>query len=172
LPKLDSEIDETHRASVEVGLSAMETRKAGVTINKALPGVLAGIQTDVDNAGKTLTTTNKAIADIDGNQNTLTADAQPVLHNLADALAATRESVTGLKPVETALTKTIGSANTLISDPHIAGTVAHLDAAAGNVQDMSADAKAKVHSLLHPKAWTTAVNVTERIAVDVGKIFF
>jgi hypothetical protein len=115
----------------------------------------------------------------DADASTLFGNVNGGVTNLRGTINATTTALNGVPPVLTATTAAVKSMNAaaghldvLISDPHIAGTVAHVDAAAGNVEDMSADAKAKVRSILHPKFWTQVISVTERVAVDVGKCIF
>ena len=112
-------------------------------------------------ASQLFTNINGGVTDMRG---TLNAGTR-ALDGVPPVLTATTDAVTKLDAAA-------GHLDTLVADPHIPATIAHIDAATGNVEDMSADAKAKVHSVLHPKWWSKAISVVERVAVDVGQVVF
>lgn len=114
------------------------------------------------------------------------ADATQLFANLNGGVTDLRATVKagntaldGLVPIEVGLTQEVKDMDvattdvaTLVSDPHIKGTVSHLDGMVANGEDMSKDAKDYVHGILHPKWATRLANLVERVGVDVGKCLF
>ena len=185
LPKTDAEIDETHRASVEIALTAMEARKLSKAENAALPITQAKLNKTLDNVNALLVKAGKTVDNIDANEGQITDATLASLKSLDNSiqgippvLEATKKSIEGLGPVETASTDAIeklgGTANAAtdaINAPEIKATEKNLQSATGSLADVAEEGKDYVHKLLHPK-WPSVVGSwIERIGVDIGKIF-
>lgn len=163
--KIGLDADEAHRLILEAGLTAMEARKASAEERADLATQNAAVT-------QLIRSLNGTVNSVRDNQDAISAQG-------VRALQTAQVAIGGLVPVEkhldaetVELATATKSANVLLSDPNIKGTTAHLDGAAANVEAMSADAREKVHSVLHPKLWTKVVDVAERVAVDVGKCVF
>jgi hypothetical protein len=192
LPKLNNNLDETHRAELETALTMSELRKFAVAENKALPMQQAKLDATLDNANRlidagtaTLNTANATIAQLGAGDKQMTDQAvlavaalKVTLDSIPPVLEETRKSVSGLQPIEVESTLTItkvgqtaDATTAAINSPDAKQSQKNIADATGSLASTAADAQQYVHHMLHPK-WPAQVgNWVERILVDVGKVF-
>jgi hypothetical protein len=112
------------------------------------------------------------------NVRTATADLHPLLVETTARTAA-------IADVEKGANKLIDDTDQAMLDPHIAATLANLDASSaslavagsesaktmGSVQAMAADGQAEVHSLTHPRPIVTIADWTLKVIHALGGFF-
>ena len=184
LPKINAEVDETHRASVELALTAMEARKFAKAENAALPVTQAKVNATLDSVNTLLVKAGTTIDSINQSQSNITFSTVVAMRDLDESikalppvLDATKKSIEGLQPVEDASAKTItklGATSDAVTDavaaPEIKATEKNIQSASGSLADTAEEGHQYVHNILHPK-WPAVVgDWIERIVVDVGKM--
>jgi uncharacterized phage infection (PIP) family protein YhgE len=144
--KLNLELDEVHRLTLEAGLTAMEARKASVKESAYLDqwnSQLAAMVTDAnrvliqagDNLAAIKDTTRQATAALAESQKTIKS-AQPALASLNGELSQLQDATTSL--------------DELISDPNIGKTIANFETTSENAAVISTDGREVVERYAHP----------------------
>lgn len=157
--KLDNEIDEMHRLTLEAGLTAMEARKASAKESTYLDQWNAQLSRAFDDVHKVMGATAVTVASI-----------QPVAAAATNTLQATQHTVQALQaPIAqanatlAALQPVIAHTDALVSDPHIASTIANTDSTVGHLNATAGDLQQEVHALTHPtwlhKLWGGILDV-------------
>lgn len=164
LPKVDAEVDESHRFSVEAGLTAMSVRKLTAVELQDIPQTEGKINAALDRANALLESSKVAIDQLTVSQTEVSAHAVTTLdaltaniNQIKPVLVSSQQAIEGLKPVENAATRVItssqGAADAVtkaVSDPALHNSLQNMQTATGNFADMSTDAKGWFHSWLHP----------------------
>lgn len=163
LSKIDLELDEAHRLTLEAGLTAMEARKASAKESAYLDQWNRGISETVSDVHGVMGATQSTIAAI-----------QHTSDQLTTTLETTQETVQALQaPIEqadttlAALQPVISHLDDLVTSPDITGTLSHVESTAGHVDATAADIQQEVHSLTHP----TIVHKAWGIVLDVARVF-
>lgn len=157
--KLDNELDEMHRLTLEAGLTAMEARKASKKEETALDNYnlqIGKIFDDVHTAMLAVTVTVSSI--------------KPVADAATDTLKTTQQTVQALQaPINqanttlAALQPVIAHTDALVMDPAITGTITNVENATAHLNATAADVQAEVHSITHPtllhKIWGGLLDV-------------
>lgn len=147
--KVNGEIDEMHRLTLEAGLTAMEARKASVKESAYLDQANAQVTTVASDVHHVMVTTQETVAAL-----------QPVALAAAGTLATTQSTIASLEPV-------ITHVDALVTSPDITGTLSHVESTTAHVDATAADVQQEVHSLTHPTwahriwGWT----------LDVARVF-
>jgi ABC-type transporter Mla subunit MlaD len=149
IKKVDAEVDEMHRLTVEAALTATEARKASVqeeqfltTSNKQVAQVLDNLNATLVSVRATSDQAARSASDVASVTSTTIQNVQPVLE------AATSE----LKTLQT----TTESLNTLVTDPHLAATVANVDETTQHLNKTAAETESWMHGILHP-SWASRI---------------
>lgn len=144
------ELDEIHRATLEIALTAMEARKVSAMEQKALPQITENVEiataklsTAVDGLGTVTKATATTIA-------TIGEDTHSVLMSTDDA-------ITALAPVEHQATMAIAEVkvdatdlHNILDSPDTKGMLAHGNHATGQVDAAITDTAEYWHKTLHP----------------------
>ena len=170
--KISVDADEAHRLILEAGLTAREARLASADERGYLAQQNGQIAAALNNVNALVVSMRQTSDGVRNSQSQVAAQTTAAIRSATVAL-------NGIQPLEQHLDGEVRSLNaatqhldSLVSDPNIHATLAHLNGAAGDVQSMADDTKAKVHSMLHPKWPAIVANWTERIGVDVGRVLF
>jgi ABC-type transporter Mla subunit MlaD len=149
IKKVDAEVDEMHRLTVEAALTATEARKASVqeeqfltTSNKQVAQVLDNLNATLVSVRATSDQAARSASDVASVTSTTIQNVQPVLE------AATSE----LKTLQT----TTESLNTLVADPHLAATIANVDETTQHLNKTAAETESWMHGILHP-SWASRI---------------
>jgi ABC-type transporter Mla subunit MlaD len=149
IKKVDAEVDEMHRLTVEAALTATEARKASVqeeqfltTSNKQVAQVLDNLNATLVSVRAASDQAARSASDVASVTSTTIQNVQPVLE------AATSE----LKTLQT----TTESLNTLVTDPHLAATVANVDETTQHLNKTAAETESWMHGILHP-SWASRI---------------
>lgn len=185
VPKLNSEIDESHRASVEVGLTAKEARQLVLQEKKSLPETQAKINTLLDTADKVLASAQKQLDEAGKNQDRISDATVESIKKLGDSAAAikpvleeTQKTVSSVQPVTqqlqgaaSALTDMAKAGTDDLNNQDAKDTMTNLKKASRSFADMADDTKKWWHSWLHP-SWAKRIEGDlENWGVTVGKVF-
>lgn len=159
LMKLDTEIDEAHRLTLEAGLTVMEARKASVREVQYLDAWNSGISrtlTDLHAAMITTTATVAALqAPIEQSNRTLTT-ANDTIRLLQAPVQRLDSDLESLQPV-------IAHTDALVSNPALSTAISNVASTTGHLDATAADVQQEVHSLTHPtwlhKLWGGLLDV-------------
>jgi hypothetical protein len=152
LMKLDTEIDEAHRLTLEAGLTVMEARKASVKEIAYLDAWNSGIARTLADLHDVMGATRATVASI-----------QPVADAATIAIQSTEGPISQLNADLSSLQPVIAHTDALISDPALSATISHVASTTGHLDATAADVQQEVHSLTHPTwahkifSWTLAV---------------
>lgn len=185
MPKLESELDESFRASNELALTAMEARKASTKINTDLPTTVAQINKAIDGLTAVEASSKGALDSIALNVGKVGTQSATTLATVGDqttqigpVLESLKKTSDGIQPAEVQLTTEIASLHTLTAnlaraagDPALHTTAVNVARGTGSLADIADQSDKKLHSILHPRWPTTVGNWVERIGVDVGRVF-
>lgn len=158
--KMNLELDELHRLTLEAGLTAMEARKASA---KELAFL------DTLNYQVTATTYQA--------QNTLLAvahTAEQATNSEAQVSSSVTKTLAALPPVLAAsaaemqqLQLTTQHLDALVADPSIPATLSNVADTSAHVDQMSAEAKTAFHAYLHPtwaqRAWGWSLQIAGHV---------
>lgn len=179
LTKLNNNLDELHRVTLEAGLTAMEARKASAMELKVLPQLTNAIQGTVAQSTATLVAVQQLAAQ--------GSDTIVSVGNQSNALLKTaNQTIADLQPVEHGATGTMlalqDSANTLnkvLANPAIPDTIANLDTtafqlglASTNIASTTGDVQKAVHAYLYPTWLQKLIHALTNGAVEAAKFFF
>jgi ABC-type transporter Mla subunit MlaD len=149
ITKVNTEIDEMHRLTLEAALTAAEARKASVqeeqfltTSNKQVAQVLDNLNATLVSVRATSDQAARSASDVASVTSTTIQNVQPILE------AATSE----LKALQT----TTESLNTLVADPHLAATIANVDETTQHLNKTAAETESWMHGILHP-SWASRI---------------
>lgn len=154
LKKVNTDLDEIHRATLELALTATEARKASVkesayldTWNRSVTSTIANLNATFLSVQHTSDVSSRNLAMLATNTSETIRDIRPVLSSATDELRA--------------LTAATAHLNAMM--PVLNSTAIHANATMANVQDTTADAKEWMHGVLHPtlfhKIWGVILNV-------------
>jgi hypothetical protein len=138
--KLNLELDEAHRLTLEAGLTAMEARKASAKESAYLDQWNLQISETMTDAQGVMNQTSEALAAI---QQTTVALQAPITQATATLQAAQR-STEALQPVMAHL-------DTLVTDPAIADAIAQTDATMKHIDVVTGDLQFEANKLIHPE---------------------
>jgi len=152
LMKLNDEIDEMHRLTLEAGLTAMEARKASVKESAYLDKWNAQFTQVIGDVHTAMITTTATIASI-----------QPVTAAATSTLQTTQATVQALQAPIAALQPVIAHTDALVSDPALTATISNVASTTGHLDATAADVQQEVHSFTHPtwlhKIWGGLLDV-------------
>jgi hypothetical protein len=150
LAKVNEDLDEAHRLTLEAGLTAMDARKASAEELKALPALTQGIQTTVASSSAALLATRDTAVQVG-------LSAQEISTSATQLLSASTATVSGLQPVEqqaTASLEALNSATTrldaLLADPSIAKSADNIESITASGKEFAADSAFELHKFVHP----------------------
>lgn len=152
--KLNLELDEAHRVTLEAGLTAMEARKASALEVQALTGWNQQITTTMRNANGVLLSLQKT-------SDATAATEQQIADAAVSTLHTTDQTIAGLQPVEAQATQGVAQIEettthiqALIDSPDITDTLHNVDVTTGELAKTSTDFQTKFHSVLFPPPCT------------------
>lgn len=159
LMKLDDEIDEAHRLTLEAGLTVMEARKASVKEISYLDAWNKGISQALIDFHGVMTSTQATVAalqaPIEQSNRTLTS-ANDTVRLLQAPIAQLDADLAALQPV-------IAHTDALVSNPALSTTISNVASTTGHMDATAADVQQEVHSLTHPtwlhKLWGGLLDV-------------
>lgn len=154
--KLDNEIDEMHRLTLEAGLTASEARKASIKESAYLDQWNSQIAKFMGDAQAVMIQTRQTVASI-----------QDVSQAATDTLQTTQVTIQALQAPITqanadlaALEPFIAHSDALVTNPAIPATLANVQSTTGHLDATAKDVQETVHSYTHPTwahkifAWT------------------
>jgi ABC-type transporter Mla subunit MlaD len=149
ITKVNTEIDEAHRLTLELALTSETVRKTSLkesafvdTANSQVIQVLDNLNATLVSVRATSDQAARSASDVASVTSTTIQNVQPVLE------AATSE----LKTLQT----TTESLNTLVTDPHLAATVANVDETTQHLNKTAAETESWMHGILHP-SWASRI---------------
>jgi hypothetical protein len=160
LSKLDNEIDELHRLTLEAGLTAMEARKASVKESKYLDTWNSEITKTINNVNSTLLSSTASIASV-------SAASVSTLQATQETVSSLQAPILSANQALTAATGSINDLDTLIKNPAIPETIAHTDATMSHVDATTKDVQDEVYKYTHPGIWSRI----KGFALDVAHVF-
>lgn len=154
--KLDNEIDEAHRLTLEAGLTVMEARKASVKEIAYLDAWNTGISQTLTDLHQTLSQTSASEAEMS--------------HAAVESTVALNKTLTDVQPMLSSATAELsamqaatGHLDALIQDPALTATISNVASTTGHLDATAADVQQEVHSLTHPtwlhKIWGGLLDV-------------
>lgn len=152
LDKIDLDLDEFHRVTLEAGLTAMEARKASAKESAYLDQW------------------NSQFANLMGEATKSVASIQPLTAQATDTIAQSGKTIAQLQaPIAqlnadlAALQPVIAHTDALVTDPNIPAVVANVRTMTVNGDDATKDLKDYIHGILHPswpkRIWGYTVDV-------------
>jgi hypothetical protein len=158
--KLDTEIDEAHRATLEVGLTAMEARKASAKES----GYLDQWNAQISKTFSTVNTAVTSLSSVSAATVSTLQETQATVHSLQAPINSANQALTVAQgAISTAdgdlaaLRTFIAHSDALVTDPavtslmsHVAGTASHVDAITLDFQKVADKATA---DYLKPVPW-------------------
>lgn len=167
LTKVNLELDEMHRLTLEAGLTAMEARKASAKESAYLDIWNSRISNTLEDADAVLAQTAVTVQAIQGTSNAATR-----------AIKSTQDTVTALQAPIAQATATLQAAqaatqhlDALVSDPTIKETIAHTDATMAHVDATTGEVQQAVHHYFNPTLPEKIWGWVREGAVTVGEIF-
>jgi hypothetical protein len=139
LTKLNLELDEAHRLTLEAGLTAMEARKASAKESSYLDRWNSQLSATMTDAQGVMVQTSETLAAMQG---TVTALQAPITQATATLQAAQR-STEALQPIMAHL-------DTLVTNPQIADTIAQTDTTMKHIDVVTGDLQFEADKLIHP----------------------
>jgi hypothetical protein len=152
LMKLDDEIDEAHRLTLEAGLTVMEARKASVREVQYLDAWNKGISQALNDLHGVMVETRSAVGSIQP----VAVTTEATIRALQAPIAQANTDLAALQPV-------IAHTDALVSDPALTATISNVESTTGHLDATAADVQQEVHSLTHPtwlhKLWGGLLDV-------------
>ena len=139
LMKLDTEIDEAHRLTLEAGLTVMEARKASVKEIAYLDAWNKGISRTLIDFHDVMVETRTAVGSI-----------QPVAVTTEATIRALQAPISQANADLAALQPVIAHTDALVSNPDLSTTIANVASTTGHLDATAADVQQEVHSITHP----------------------
>ena len=163
LMKLNDELDEAHRLTLEAGLTAMEARKASAKEISYLDAWNKEISSSIIDFQQVMLQTRQTLAAIQGTSEaatqTVTALQAPITQATATLQAAQR-STEALQPV-------LSHLDALVSDPQLTDTIAQTDATMSHLDATAADVQQEVYKYTHPGIWAKIKGAV----LDIAHVF-
>lgn len=163
LIKLDSEIDEAHRLTLEAGLTVMEARKASSEERSYLKTWNTQLSQTLEAATSTLQAAQTSIVSM----STVSNAAVSTLNTTQQTVASLQEPIRNAATTLTEAQKAISDLDVLITDPNIPATIAHTDATMSHLDATTKDVQDEVYRYTHPGIWTKI----KGFALDIAKVF-
>lgn len=139
LMKLDTEIDEAHRLTLEAGLTVMEARKASVKEIAYLDAWNKGISRTLIDFHDVMVETRSAVGSIQP----VAVTTEATIRALQAPIAQANTDLAALQPV-------IAHTDALVSNPDLGATISNVASTTGHLDATAADVQQEVHSLTHP----------------------
>lgn len=156
LMKLDSEIDEAHRLTLEAGLTVMEARKASLKESAYLDQWNKQLS-------KTLTDVDLTVSDL----RTVSAASVGMLNTTQQTVNSLQAPIQSANQTLMAAQKAISDLDKLEQDPALTDTIAHTDATMSHLDATTKDVQDEVYRYTHPGIWTKI----KGFALDIAKVF-
>lgn len=144
--KINLELDEAHRLTLEAGLTAMEARKASAEELKYLPKWDARISETFGEAGETFGHADETIAAIRETANAATGTFQGATVDL-DTLD---DAVIDMRPLLITGNDTLKNIDDLVASPAIPQIETHVESMTGDGARITKDAADETDKLAHP----------------------
>ena len=157
--KIDTEIDEAHRLTLEAGLTAMEARKASAKESAMLDVWNAQIATTMSSVQATMAETARTVASI----RDVTGAATSTLETTQQTVQALQAPISQATTTLQAAQRATEAVNALATDPNITATIANVEGTTAHLDATSKDVEQAVHSYTHPTwakklfGWTLSV---------------
>lgn len=139
LMKLDTEIDEAHRLTLEAGLTVMEARKASKKESEYLDQWNTAISTSLSDLHNVMLATAGTVEAI-----------RPVAQASTNAINALQVPIGQLNVDLAALQPVIAHTDALVSNPALTATISNVESTTSHLDATAADVQQEVHSLTHP----------------------
>lgn len=156
LHKVNTEIDELHRATLEVGLTAREARKASIKEVAMLNMWNASVSTTLANLNSTLLSVQRTSDVSAQNLSLLATNTSATIQGFQPVLSSANSELVAMQ----AATKDLDG---LVNDPNLAKTLANVSSTTKHLDATSSDVKDWVHDKLHPswatKAWGIMLDI-------------
>lgn len=168
--KLDAEIDEMHRLTLEAGLMTMDARKASAkeisyldTFNNQFSAIVSVFQ-------QTMVQTRQTLASIQGTSEAATGVMQTTQATVQALQAPIAQATTTLEAAQrttAALQPVISHLDALVTDPAIPATLANVQSTTAHLDATAKDVQAEVYKYTHPGIWEKIKGV----ALDIAHVF-
>lgn len=152
LHKINLEVDELHRLTLEAALTAAEARKASVKESAMLDQWNAQIATTMRDVQVTMTETAKTVASIRDATGEATSTLQTTRQTIQALQAPINQATATLQAAQSAT----GHLDALLSDPQLTATIANVEGVTGHLDATAKDVQETVHSYTHP-TWVMRV---------------
>jgi hypothetical protein len=169
--KLNTDLDEFHRLTLEAALTAREVRKTAVQEQAELAGwntQMTATMGDLDALAISLRRTSDGIA---ANDAQIGAEAVKTLQTANATIASLQPVAADSGAAVRHLTKATDDLDALIADKNLKQSLANMNTATGYLSMIADDTRQAVHEYLHPKwpkrvwGWVSGAMIT------AGKIF-
>ena len=149
ITKVNSELDEVHRLTLELALTSETVRKTSIKESVYIDQLNRQVTQVIRNLNDTLVTTTN-------NETEVATAATQTIQQIQPVLSSANSEMQALQVATHSL-------NTLVTDPHLTATIANVDSTTNHLNGTSKDVQSYVHSILHPTwahklfSWTLAV---------------
>lgn len=168
--KVNAEIDEAHRLTLEAGLTAMEARKASAKEISYLDQWNNQFSATINDFQQVMLQTRSTLAAVQGTSEAATSTIQTTQETVAALQAPITQAAATLQAAQRAteaLQLAVVHLDVLVSDPAIKDTIAHTDATMGHVDATTGDVQHVVHEWAFPGIWSRVKGV----ALDIAHAF-
>jgi hypothetical protein len=148
--KLNLELDEVHRLTLEAGLTAMEARKASAKEAAYLDQQNAAWNQLIARTNALLATASSAVAQTGTNETELVQSSKATLATLQQTIGSAQPALVSLNDELGQLQDATTNLDELISDPNIGRTLADFATTANNAAVISTDGREVVERYAHP----------------------
>ena len=168
--KIDGEIDELHRLTLEAGLTAMEARKASAKESAYLDQWNSQIANTMDSVSRVMSQTVITVASIQDTAQAATGTLQTAQGTIQALQAPITQATSTLQAAQRTtedLQPVIGHLDALVTDPAIAATLANVQGTTAHLDATAADVQAEVYKYTHPGIWAKIKGIT----LDIAHVF-
>lgn len=148
--KLNLELDEAHRLTLEAGLTAMEARKASAKEVAYLDKLDSNLSSTFSGANVLLASVAKTVDQAGKDETKLVQSATATLNAATETVTATGATVEDLGAAAQQLQSLETDANEIIADPKIPTLIANLTTMSDNLAVISTDGRQVVEKYAHP----------------------
>jgi hypothetical protein len=148
--KLNLELDEVHRLTLEAGLTAMEARKASAKEVAYLDQANGDLGEAIGNFNQVLISLKRTVDETGSNQARLVQSSTAMLDAATETVKAAKATVEDLGDTAQQLQSIEVDANEIIADPNIPKMIAGFAVTSDNAAVISTDGRQVVEKYAHP----------------------
>jgi hypothetical protein len=170
ITKLNLEIDEAHRLTLEAGLTAMEARKASVKESAMLDQWNTSIATTMLGVQNTMAETAKTVAsirDVTGAATSTLVTAQQTVQALQAPIQQATATLQAAQRATESLQLAVVHLDVLVTDPAIPKTIANVQSTTGHLDATANNLEQTFYKYTHPGIWAKIKGA----ALDIAHVF-